>query len=48
MIAGMTPAVAITATQLGLTLSGIETALNVDRAFNLLEYTAKRPSNETI
>ncbi len=48
VIAGMTPAVAITATQLGLTLSGIETALNVDRAFNLLEYTAKRPSNETI
>ena len=48
VIAGMTPAVAITATQLGLTLSGIETALNVDRALNLLEYTAKRPSNETI
>src|ERR1051326_137217 len=34
IIAGMRPAVAITATQLGLTLGTIETALNIDRALD--------------
>lgn len=40
IIVGMQPAVAITATQIGLTLGDIETALNVDRAVDL---TASRP-----
>jgi rsbT antagonist protein RsbS len=35
IIAGMRPAVAITATQIGVTLSGIETALSVDTALEL-------------
>lgn len=34
IIAGMRPAVAVTATQLGLALKGVETALNVDRALD--------------
>lgn len=37
IIAGMRAAVAITATQLGLGLKQVETALNVDRALDLLE-----------
>ena len=41
IIAGMSPAVAITATQLGLTLSTTRTALSVDRAFQILEEPAK-------
>lgn len=36
IIAGMRPSVAITATQLGLTLGSAQTALDVDRALNLL------------
>ena len=36
VIAGMRPSVAITATQLGLTLAGTLTALTVDRALDLL------------
>ena len=35
IIVGMQPAVAITATQMGLTLGDTETALNVDRALDL-------------
>src|SRR6266404_4855645 len=42
IIAGMRPAVAITATQIGLSLGKIETALNVDRA---LDMVAKEPKN---
>lgn len=40
IIAGMQPVVAVTATQMGLTLGDIETALSVDRA---LELAAKPP-----
>jgi rsbT antagonist protein RsbS len=40
IIAGMRPAVAITATQIGLSLGNIETALTVDRA---LDMTMQRP-----
>lgn len=40
IIVGMRPAVAITATQIGLTLGNVETALNVDRALDL---AATRP-----
>lgn len=36
IIVGMRPAVAVTATQIGLTLGNIETALNVDRALDLI------------
>lgn len=36
VIAGMRPSVAITATQLGLTLGGALTALDVDRGLDLL------------
>jgi rsbT antagonist protein RsbS len=36
IIAGMRPAVAVTATEIGLTLGNIETALNVDRALDMV------------
>ena len=36
IIAGMRPAVAVTAIQIGLTLSKMETALNVDRALDMV------------
>ncbi len=36
IIVGMQPSVAVTATQMGLTLNRIETALTVDRAMDLL------------
>ena len=36
IIAGMRPAVAVTATQIGLSLGKIETALNVERALDRL------------
>lgn len=45
VIAGMRASVAVTATQLGLTLGNVLTALDVDRAFDLLNAptsTAKR------
>jgi rsbT antagonist protein RsbS len=35
IVAGMRPAVAVTAIQIGLTLGNIETALSVDRALDL-------------
>jgi rsbT antagonist protein RsbS len=38
IVAGMRPAVAVTSTQMGLTLGNIETALNVDRALD--QYSA--------
>jgi rsbT antagonist protein RsbS len=43
IIAGMRPAVAVTATQIGLTFGKIETALNVDRALDLV---ASKPMPE--
>jgi len=36
IIAGMRPAVAVTATEIGLTLGNIETALSVDRALDMV------------
>jgi rsbT antagonist protein RsbS len=38
IIAGMRPAVAITATELGVTLGRTRTAMNVDRALDLAEH----------
>lgn len=44
IIVGMRPAVAITATQIGVTLSGIETALTVERALDQTDsLTARLP-----
>jgi rsbT antagonist protein RsbS len=42
VIAGMHPSVAITATQLGFTLDNVLTALDVDRALDLLATTRQR------
>ena len=42
VIAGMRPSVAITTTQLGLTLGGAMTALDVDRALDMLNRTHQR------
>jgi rsbT antagonist protein RsbS len=42
VIAGMRPSVAITATQLGLTMVGTFTALTVDRALDLLTHLHPR------
>src|SRR5437588_12481080 len=39
IIAGMRPAVAVTATQIGLSLGKIETALNVERALELMNHS---------
>lgn len=36
IVAGMRPAVAVTATEIGLTLGKVETALNVDRALDMV------------
>lgn len=41
IIAGMQPAVAVTATQIGLTLGKIESALNVERALDLVDKAQK-------
>jgi rsbT antagonist protein RsbS len=41
IVVGMRPAVAITATQIGLTLGNIETALDMDRALDIV--TGKAP-----
>ncbi len=43
IIVGMQPAVAVTVTQMGLTLGNIETALDVDRALDLV---AKPPPRQ--
>ena len=46
IIVGMQPTVAITATQMGLTLSHIETSLSVDRAMDLARIP-RRPGGES-
>ena len=42
VIAGMRPSVAITATQLGFTLNNVMTALDVDRALDILNHPSQR------
>ena len=37
VVVGMRPSVAVTATQIGITLGGIETALSVGRALDLMD-----------
>jgi rsbT antagonist protein RsbS len=46
VIAGMSPAVAITVVQLGLTMGNTAAALDVDRALDLLEFSGAEAGEE--